>query len=95
MLRLALAALAFMSAAPVMASHYTAQPAAKPSQAKLIVRDIIWFCGDAGCSAAKNGSRPAIVCGSLVKEVGRLQSFNVAGAPLPPAELEKCNARAN
>ena len=95
MMRATFATFALLASTPALASHYVAQPAAKPAQAKIVVRDLIWSCGDTGCSAAKNGSRPAIVCASLAKEVGKLESFSVAGAALGPAELEKCNARAD
>ncbi|HWH18350.1 MAG TPA: hypothetical protein VNT77_08475 [Allosphingosinicella sp.] len=74
--------------------YYTAEPAAKPTQAKLIVRDTIWNCGDAGCSANKSNSRPAIVCALLVREVGALRSFSAGGQALSAEQLEKCNARA-
>ena len=93
MLRPAILALALV-ATPALASHYHAQPAAKPEAARLILRDTIWSCGDNGCAAGKSNSRPAIVCEVLVKEVGALRSFSVDGRPLTPQELEKCNARA-
>jgi hypothetical protein len=84
-------------ATPALAgSHYHAQPLTKPAAAKMVVRDTIWSCGDGGCAAAgKSGSRPAIVCEVLVREVGALRSFTVAGQPLSAEQLEKCNARAN
>jgi hypothetical protein len=93
MLRPTILALALV-ATPALASHYQAEPAAKPAAAKIILRDTIWSCTDAGCAAGRSNSRPAIVCEVLVKEVGALKSFSVAGRPLSAAELEKCNARA-
>jgi hypothetical protein len=93
MLRPAILALAFF-AAPALAGHYHAQPAAKPEAARLILRDTIWSCGESGCAAGKSNSRPAIVCEVLAKEVGPLRSFSVDGRALTPQQLEKCNARA-
>ena len=88
--------LALVGTPAVASSHYHAQPAAKPAAAKLVLRDTIWSCGDTGCAAAsKSGSRPAIVCEVLVKEVGALRSFTVAGQALSAEQLEKCNARAD
>jgi hypothetical protein len=88
--------LALIATPAVASSHYHAQPVAKPAATKLVLRDMIWSCGDAGCSAAtKSSSRPAIVCEVLVKEVGSLRSFSVAGQALSAEQLEKCNARAN
>ena len=84
------------AAAPAAASQYRAEPAAKPPQAKLVVRDTLWQCGDDGCaSTSKSNSRPAIVCAVLAKEVGALRSFSAAGRALSAEELEKCNVRAN
>ena len=93
MLRPAILALAVF-ATPALASHYHAQPEAKPEAARLILRDTIWSCGDNGCAAGKSNSRPAIVCEVLAKEVGTLRSFSVEGRALTPQQLEKCNARA-
>jgi hypothetical protein len=96
MLRAAILTAAFVAAPALASSHYHAQPAAKPAAAKLVVRDTIWSCGDGGCQAAtKSSSRPAIVCEILVKQVGALRSFTVAGEALTAEQLEKCNARAN
>lgn len=97
MLRISLVSASLMMAAPALASsHYHAQPAVPPAATKIVVRDTIWSCGDGGCAAAaRSSSRPLIVCETLVKQVGALQSFTVAGQALSPQQLEKCNARAN
>jgi hypothetical protein len=86
-----------LAATPALAnSHYHAQPAATPAAAKLVLRDTIWSCGDAGCAApTRSNSRPAIVCELLVKQVGALRSFSVGGEALSAGQLEKCNARAD
>ena len=95
MLRPTLLGLALFASPAIAGSHYHAQPAATPPSAKIVLRDTIWSCGDSGCVAAKSNSRPAIVCEVLVKEVGVLRSFAVAGQPISREQLEKCNARAN
>ncbi|HEX6376640.1 MAG TPA: hypothetical protein VFZ91_13080 [Allosphingosinicella sp.] len=74
--------------------QYRAEPASPPTAARLIVKDIVWKCGAAGCVAARSNSRPAIDCSALAHEVGTLRSFTVEGQALDPAALEKCNARA-
>jgi hypothetical protein len=74
--------------------QYRAEPATPPAAARLIVKDLVWKCGPAGCVAGKSNSRPAIDCSALVREVGPLKSFAVAGRALDSAALEKCNARA-
>src|SRR3546814_17371368 len=82
-----------LAATPAFAAHYTAEPAAKPVEARFALRDVLWTCGDAGCTGGKSNSRPAIVCAVLAREVGSLTSFRVAGEALTPEQLEKCNAR--
>ena len=95
MLRPLIMSLALVGSPAFAEGHYRAEPTAKPALTKIVLRDTIWSCGDAGCAAAKSSSRPAIVCEVLVKEVGALRSFSVAGQPIGPEQLEKCNARAN
>ena len=84
------------SASPAFAGtvHYRAEPATPQAQARLIVKDIVWKCGPATCVAGKSNSRPTIDCSALVRQIGELRSFTVAGRVLSPDELEKCNARA-
>lgn len=95
MFRFAVLSLALTATAPAMASsHYHAKPAVTPASAKFVLRDIVWRCGDAGCSAGESNSRPAIVCAVLARDVGELLSFSVAGQVMSAQELEKCNARA-
>jgi hypothetical protein len=74
--------------------QYRAEPATAPAASRLIVKDIVWRCGAAGCVAPRSNSRPAIDCSALAHEVGTLRSFTVEGQSLDPAALEKCNARA-
>ena len=75
--------------------YYAATPVTAPAARRLVVRDTLWQCGDAGCAAsAKGNSRPAIVCQSLVKEVGALASFRAGAEAFDADALAKCNARA-
>jgi hypothetical protein len=74
--------------------RYRAEPASPPTAARLVVKDIVWRCGAAGCIAPRSNSRPAIDCSALAHEVGTLRSFSVEGQAIEPAALEKCNARA-
>ncbi|HZC38406.1 MAG TPA: hypothetical protein VE221_07000 [Sphingomicrobium sp.] len=94
MIRLALVlstvALAATSAA---ASSYSANPAA-PASGRFITRDIVWNCGPAACQGATDESRPLVLCQSLAKRTGRLDSFIVDGRALSTADLERCNASA-
>jgi len=97
MLNIYAAAALLLAAAPApAANHYHAAPVVAPTASKIVLKDTIWNCAETGCvAAAKSASRPAIVCASFVKKAGAVQSFSVAGTPLSPAELEKCNARAD
>jgi hypothetical protein len=80
-------------AAPAAASTYSATLAA-PTSARFIARDIVWNCGAAACQGATDESRPLVLCQSLAKRAGRVDSFLVDGRALAPAELDRCNASA-
>ena len=94
MLRFTLVALTLVSAPALAASHYQAEPVAKPELTRFVAKDVVWRCGDLGCSGAKSNSRPAIICAALAKEIGALRSFSAGGQALGDGELAKCNARA-
>ena len=91
-------ALALLAAAapPAPASDQYRAALVTPRESKIVLKDTIWNCSATGCVAqAKSASRAGIVCASFVKKAGRVQSFSVGGTALSPAELEKCNARAD
>lgn len=94
MFRTAFAALALVAAPASAAPHYQAEPAAKPEQARFVAKDVVWRCGDSGCTGARSNSRPAIVCAALAREIGTLRSFSAGGKTLANGDLDKCNARA-
>lgn len=75
-------------------AQYRAEPASPPAAARLVVREIVWKCGAAGCVAPQGNSRAAIDCSALAREVGTLRSFAVGGQPLDSAALGRCNAKA-
>lgn len=75
-------------------AQYRADPAASPTAATLVVRQVVWKCGAGGCIAPQGNSRAAIDCSALAREVGTLRSFTVGGQPLDSAALGKCNAKA-
>ena len=94
MLRSALALSALLlAAAPASAASDSAKRTA-PASGRFIARDIVWNCGPAACQGATEESRPAVLCQSLAKRAGRVESFLVDGRALAPAELDKCNASA-
>ena len=82
--------------APAMASqvHFRAQPAAIPAEARLVVRDTVFRCGDNGCTAPRASSRAEIVCTALAREVGELRSFSANGRHFGADELAECNRAA-
>ena len=95
MLRLFATAAVMLAATPAMAEgYYSAVPTTAPSRASIVTRSTVWKCGDAGCTAAKAGSRDAIMCELFVREVGPVSRFAAAGTDFDAAALEKCNARA-
>jgi len=70
-----LAALAI--AAPASAASYTAKPATPASEARIVARDIVWNCGADSCRGSTDESRPQVLCQSLAKKAGKLESFDV------------------
>ena len=95
MLRILAATAAMLAATPALAeTYYAAMPASPPAKASIVTRSTVWKCGEAGCTAARAGSRDAIMCELLVREVGPVSRFAAGGNDFDAAALEKCNARA-
>ena len=86
-------AVALIAAAPAAAANYTAKPAAQAPD-KIVGREMVWKCGPAACSGSTSESRPLVLCQSLAKKAGLIDSFLVDGRPFSPAELDRCNAAA-
>lgn len=78
-------------AAPAAAATYSAKLAA-PTTQRIIARDITWQCGADACQGSTAESRPVVLCESLAKRAGKVDSFLVDGRPFTAAELAKCNA---
>jgi len=94
MLRLAfLATTIALGATSAAASNYSATPAV-PAAGRFIARDIVWNCGPAACQGATEESRPLVLCQSLAKHAGRIESFLVDGRAFTATELTRCNASA-
>ena len=89
---LTLSALALL-AAPAAAATYSGTPVTAAS-GRLIARDIVWNCGPAACQGSTQESRPVVICQSLARRAGRIESFIVDGRAFTSAELERCNASA-
>ncbi|MDL2341151.1 MAG: hypothetical protein QFB89_07465, partial [Pseudomonadota bacterium] len=87
---LTLAALAAGLSSPALASSYSASLAV-PATARIIASDIVWNCGPAACQGATDTSRPVVLCQSLAKRAGRVDSFLVDGHALTSADLDRCN----
>ena len=89
---LMLSALA-LAATPAVAASYSAR-LASPISERFIARDIVWACGTDACQGATDEGRPTVLCQSLARHAGRVDSFLVDGRALAAAELDKCNASA-
>ena len=85
-----LAALAI--AAPASAATYAGKPATAATEAKFVGRDIVWTLSSGSYLGRTDESRPLVLCQSLAKRAGRLESFTVNGQALVEADLAKCNA---
>ena len=80
--------------APASAATYAGKPSAPAAETKFVSRDIIWNLAGATYQGSTNESRPLVLCQSLAKRAGRLESFTVDGNAFGEAELAKCNAAA-
>ena len=79
-------------AAPASAATYAGKPAAPVAEARIIGHDIVWSCAAGSCNGSTEESRPQVLCQSLAKKAGRLESFTVNGSAFAEADLAKCNA---
>ena len=84
---------ALMAAAPAAAANYTAKPASQAPD-KVVGREMVWKCGADACTGSTAESRPLVLCQSLAKKAGRIESFLVDGRAFSAAELDRCNAGA-
>jgi len=82
-----------LTASPALAASYSAK-LASPTSERFIARDITWNCGPDACQGATSESRPVVLCQSLAKRAGRVDSFLVDGQALAAGDLDKCNASA-
>ena len=80
-------------AAPAAAASYSAK-LASPATQRIIARDIIWQCGADACQGSTAESRPVVLCQSLAKKAGKVDTFLVDGRAFSDSELAKCNASA-
>lgn len=90
--------LATLAASPADAAEggafYRAELAAPMAAKTVVAGGLAWRCEGSACSAAKSGSRDAIVCAKLVKEVGALTGFASAKGALEAEALARCNEAA-
>jgi hypothetical protein len=89
---LAVLALAF-AAVPAAGASYSATLGI-PASGRFITGDITWNCGPAACQGTTDESRPVVLCQSLAKHAGRIDSFLVDGRALSESDLASCNASA-
>jgi|SRR5579884_2562777 len=86
-------ALLLVPASAALGASYTAKLVVPASQ-RIIARDITWECGAAACQGSTVESRPVVLCESLAKRAGKVESFLVDGRAFSDAELAECNASA-
>jgi hypothetical protein len=89
-----------ITAAPARAAapgaFYTvtlAVPLAAP--AKMVEGETLWSCAGSECSAARDTSRPAVVCARLARKVGQVTSFVTPKGEMPAEDLARCNTAAS
>lgn len=85
-----------VAAAPAAAQpgFYSLTTANPVSAGKSVVRDLLFACAGATCTAGEGNSRPAIVCAAAAKEFGRVTSFSAGGRSFDDEALARCNQKA-
>src|SRR4051794_36025628 len=80
-------------ASPAAAASYSAKLSA-PASGRFIARDIVWACGADACQGATAESRPPVLCQSLARRAGKVESFLVDGRAFTAEEIARCNTAA-
>ena len=83
---------ALVLAAPASAATYAGKPMAAVTEARFVSRDVVWTYAKGAYQGSTDESRPLVLCQSLAKRAGRLESFTVNGRELAESDLAKCNA---
>ncbi|MCP3736071.1 hypothetical protein M9979_14445 [Sphingomonas sp. RP10(2022)] len=94
LLALAVATLSGTAAVAAPADQYVAVPAAASAKTSFITRSTVWRSQNGGFVAGSAPERPAVLCELVVRQVGALTSFAVAGRAYDADQLAKCNAKA-
>ena len=79
-------------AVPALAADYSGKPVTPGPAGRIIARDIVWTQAEGVYRGSTNESRPLVLCQSLAKKAGRLESFSVNRTPVAAAALARCNA---
>ena len=58
---------------------------------RLIEHGVSWSCTGSECSAARDTSRPAMVCARISQKVGTIARFATPEGELSAEELARCN----
>lgn len=74
--------------------YYSMTLASPATEARPIVRGLLFACDGDACVAGEGPSRPAVVCASVARELGPLTAFSAGGTAFDADALAKCNARA-
>ncbi|MCU6455947.1 hypothetical protein LPN01_17860 [Sphingomonas sp. A2-49] len=76
------------------ADVYAAVPAAPTAKTNFITRSTAWRLQNGTFVAGQAPERPAVLCELVVRQVGALTSFTVAGKAYDADQLARCNAKA-
>ena len=77
-------------ASPAVSASYSAKLSV-PVTERFIAPDIVWACGADACQGSTDESRPVVLCQSLARHAGKIDSFLVDGRAFSAADLDKCN----
>jgi hypothetical protein len=93
-LALAAATLVGTAAAAAPSNVYAAVPAAPSTKTAFITRSTAWRLQGNTFFAGQAPERASVLCELVVRQVGALTSFTVAGTAYDADQLARCNAKA-
>jgi hypothetical protein len=78
-----------------LSGFYSATLNAAPAEPRTVAGGVVWACEGTSCTAPRGTSRPAVICGRLVRELGPVASFTANGEAFDAAALARCNGTAS
>ncbi len=74
---------------------YSATLTSAAAQPRTVAGGVVWSCDGTNCTAPRGTSRPGVICGRMVRELGPVASFTANGEAFDAEALARCNGATN